>query len=635
MMSDTTNKTQPNSNSEITKDKYKNIKTQLYVTWFLLFIIVSIFIVWVIYFFSYNKTDNEGSIHLYSLNDYHGSVYQTDEESGLSELTYYLNELNRTNEENGDKSLFMLSGDNYSGTLESNYNEGELLSKAFNKMNVSYSAIGNHEFDYFNTNWNDELYKLEGVAGMQFLSANLVDKETQEILPFADPYAIEPITVDGVGTVNIGVLGLSTLETIKSGNPNVTLGLEVKDPAETAREYIPQMREEGADVVIALTHIPSVQEESSVIIGEEINDLASVEGIDAIFSAHSHEIVDGEINGVPIVQAGTKGSGLSEIKIDIEKDKNDISIKSIDGNVNMLYDEIANGEMSKTNAYVDTQVERYGAEIEELKNEELAYTDFDLIHERHGSNPKPTQLGALVSDLVIKSFVNEMNRNEALDEPIEALSDLKGKFSYESSLTIINDGGIRSSVDSGIVTYGDIYNVFPFGNTISVLEVTGEQVYELFEYGLSSGSSEEDINGNGIGPIQYDYGVKVTGDGSGYDLEAGLGEGDSVNKIEALSGTSRLINSDLDSVEEADYVEIERSEDETYLILTNSFIADGGDGFDAIIDDSNVIYSSSITTLDLMANELRYIIEANEGSLVSVPNYYENASSYQARYITE
>lgn len=619
-MSDITKQKQPNSN-----EANKKIKQSLLITWLLLLVIAGIFVVWVLYFFSTVNGNKEGTIHLYSLNDYHGSVYQTDEEAGLSELTYYLNELDRTNQEKGDESLFLLSGDNYSGTLESNFNEGELLSKAFKEMNISYSALGNHEFDYFDTNYNDELYKLEGIAGMQFLSANVVDKESQELLPFLDPYAIEPIRVDGVGTVNIGILGLSTVETIEAGNPNVTLNLDIKDPTETANEYIPIMQEEGADVIIALTHIPSVQIDSNEIIGEEINNLATVDGLDAIFSAHSHEFVNGKINDKVVVQGGHAGMGISEIEINVKKDGDDVTIKNIEGSYNVFQDEIADNKMKNTNSFVNEQIEKYGNEIEEVKNEELATTEFKLVHERHGSSPKPTQLGSLVSDLIIRDSIEMLRLSDDKD-----LEELKNKFRSESSLTIVNDGGIRSNVEAGTITYGDIYNVFPFGNTVDVLEVTGSQVYELFEYGLSSGIAETDVDGNGIGPIQYDYGVKILGDGTSYDSDAELGEGNAVNKIEVLDSATRYANPKVDDeISSSSYIEIER-DNTSYLIVTNSFIADGGDGFNNIISPDDVIFSTSITTLDLIANELRLA----EG-LEKVSDYYSDITKYQARYIIE
>ncbi len=626
------NKPNKNKVEKTPEEKLKKVKSNLILTWLLLLVIVSVFVFYIAYAFLSNDEnsapfkDNKGSIHLYSLNDYHGSVYQTYEEAGLSEVTYYLNQLEQTNRDNGDESLFLLSGDDFSGTIESNYNEGELLSKAFKQMNISYSALGNHEFDYFDTNYNDELYRLEGVSGMQFLSANVIDKTTQELLPFLDPYAIQPITVDGIGTINIGLLGLSTIETIESGNQDVTKYLEIRDPAETAAEYVPIMKDAGADVVIALTHLPSAQEDDGTITGEEINALAQVEGIDAIFSAHSHEVVDGEINGIPIVQAGSSGRGISEITIDLEKDGDNININNIDGNVNLFEDEIATGEMQSTNSYVNEQIEDYVAPIDEIRNEELAFAPFDLTHDRSSFDVEPTQLGALINDSIIRGV------EYILSTYYPTISQ------YLPVISVFNNGGIRANIDRGTVTFGDIYNVLPFGNTISALSLTGEQIYELFEYGLSSGTMEQDPNGNNIGALQYDYGVKITGDGSGYDSDAGLGEGDTVKLIEILNPSIRAQNpkptsSILDDPNS--YIEVERNNSEKYIVITNDFIASGGDGYGDIFSSDDVVSLpeeiASITILDLIVNELRSYKTTN-GMLINISSYYKN-TSYQDRYV--
>ncbi len=623
-----------NKNEKTPEEKLKKVKSNLILTWLLLLVIVSVFVFYIAYAaLSKDETsspfkDNKGSIHLYSLNDYHGSVYQTSEEAGLSEITFYLNQLEQTNRDNGDESLFLLSGDDFSGTIESNFNEGELLSKAFKQMHISYSALGNHEFDYFDTNYNDELYRLEGVSGMQFLSANVIDKTTGELLPFLDPYAIEPITVDGIGTINIGLLGLSTIETIESGNQNVTKYLEIEDPAETAAKYVPIMEEAGADVIIALTHLPSAQEENGTIIGEEINDLAYVEGIDAIFSAHSHEVVDGEINGIPVVQAGSSGKGLSEITINLEKNGNNININDIDGSVNLFEDEIAQGEMQSTNSYVNDQISEYVAPIDAIRSEELAFAPFDLTHDRNSFDVRPTQLGALINDVIIKIVEYQLNEINSLFA------------SYVPILSIFNNGGIRANIGHGVVTFGDIYNVLPFGNTIGALNLTGEQIYEIFEYGLSSGTMDQDPNGNNIGALQYDYGVKIFGDGSGYDSDIGLGVGDTVKKIEILKPSIRAQNlSPSNSIldDPNSYMEISRDDSENYIVVTNDFIASGGDGFGEFFSSEDVISLpediSNLTILDLIVNEARSYLTTN-GKLITVPDYYNNTSSYQERYVT-
>ena len=209
--------------------------------------------------------------------------------------------------------------------------------QAMNAVGYDASTLGNHEFNY----GLDFLMKSLAGAGFPVVCANVAKKlgasprEDTTLLP---PYVIlERELTDGAGTrhpIKIGLIGFVPPQVMNWDRRHLEGNVQARDILETARAYVPQMKEQGADIIIALSHsgIGSAQESEGM---ENASvPLASIEGIDAIMTGHSHLVfpssgyadfagVDAEqgtIHGKPATMGGFWGSHMGLVDLMLERD---------------------------------------------------------------------------------------------------------------------------------------------------------------------------------------------------------------------------------------------------------------------------------------------------------------------------
>jgi 5'-nucleotidase/UDP-sugar diphosphatase len=185
--------------------------------------------------------------------------------------------------------LILSGGDMWTGPALSSWFEGESMVDVMNGMGYQAAAIGNHDFDY----GLDSLHARQTQANFPFLSANIRRKDDGSVPDFARPFTI--LKVNGI---NIGLIGLTTIET-----PIDTLPEHVEEfiflPYERAlRETLPQVRSEGADLVFVLGHICTSEM-------ERLASTASELGIPILFGGHCHEETNTVVSGVTLVQSGS------------------------------------------------------------------------------------------------------------------------------------------------------------------------------------------------------------------------------------------------------------------------------------------------------------------------------------------
>ncbi len=266
-------------------------------------------------------------IDILTLNDFHGNVMESGKNIGMAKMVGYVNDQKAKN----PNTLVVSAGDNYQGTALSNLTYGAPVTEMFKALNLTASAVGNHEFDWGASRiakWGEE-------GGFPYLAANIYDKTTGEPVSWAKPYIINE-----VNGKKIAFVGLTTTQTAYQTALENVKDLEFKTAAEGAKIWIDFLKagkaEEGTpDVIIALTHVPSKQDrETKVITGDEIDALTKVEGLDAVISGHSHKTVAGEMNDVPVVQAYKYGRSVGKLSIELNEDG---TVKSITPSVEDVY----------------------------------------------------------------------------------------------------------------------------------------------------------------------------------------------------------------------------------------------------------------------------------------------------------
>ncbi len=444
-------------------------------------------------------TDNEESskkvIDILNITDLHGNIIENGKNIGAAKLAA---EVKRLRGENPN-TIFVGGGDLYQGTAISNLLYGEPISEIIKEMGMKYSAVGNHEFD-----WG--LDKIDQWSNyVQFLAANIYDKTTGKIVTWAKPYAIEEI--DGV---KIGFIGIATPETAYKTSMENIKDLEFKDPVEITNTWAKYLKnEKNVDVVIALTHLGGEQDKNGVITGE-VADLANGSTlIDGIISGHTHNYISGTVNNVAIVQAANNGRALGNLQIIIDKDGNSIITPSVD----KLYERVDTLAIDET---VEKIVNKYEEELNPILSEVVATVDTELPHDR--SYNGVTVLGQFMTKYMAE------------------IADVQ--------IALTNSGGLRTSIDKGDITVGEMWDVLPFDNTLVTMNLKGSDLKRVIEHGIMN---------NNVGWIQY-YGLNVY-----YDSSKEYG-----NRIISM----RLL----------DGTKIEM--DKYYSVVTNDFIYANGDNYD-------------------------------------------------------
>ena len=397
-----------------------------------------------------NKVD---VIDILSFNDFHGAVLENGKNIGAAKMA---REIKRMKEENPN-TILATGGDLYQGTAPSNLLKGKPVNAFLKEVGVEISSVGNHEFD-----WGIDLIpKWEKEGNFEFLASNIYDKATNTPVKWVNPYAIIE-----KGGKRIAFIGLSTPETKFKTQAKSVENIEFKDPAECANRWADYLRKnKKVDAILAVTHIGSRQDESTKeITGEAVELAKHARGIDAIISAHTHLLVDGVVNGIPIVQGSCSGRALANLSFVFNKQG---KLEKIYHSVDELYKRVKElpEDMATRNA-----VNKCTEDLKPILSKAVCSVSTPLAHDRwEGLSP----LGQFMDKYLCKAT--------------------------NSQIGITNGGGFRVALDRKNITVGDMWEVMPFDNTLVTMELKGSDLKRVIENGIKNLE---------IGWVQY-YGLKV------------------------------------------------------------------------------------------------------------------------------
>ncbi|WP_455506861.1 bifunctional metallophosphatase/5'-nucleotidase [Clostridium sp.] len=395
--------------------------------------------------------ENNKVIDILTFNDFHGKVLESEKNIGASKLTSIIKEYKIKEKENGKYGVITVAGGNlYESTGISKKLNEEVVNKMMDEIGVVASVIGNHEYDLGRNN----LRNLSNQVNFKFVASNLIDEETGSVPEYAVPYVIEE--VENINVAFIGIVTEGILKNEKLGNIK---GLKVLDALDSLNKYSEEVRGKGADIIIALTNLPSEKDEDNIIIGEAAEIAKKANDIDAVISSNSHKFIDGfienEISGknIPIVQAGYNGRGLSVLNFTVDEDNNVINVKA---NTRVFYNESPENEFEEDIA-IKKIVEEYKEKLNSMLYEKVTELNFDLIHDGENSLSK---LGVTIA---------------------ETLREIGN-----TQVSIINGDRIKDSLYKGDVTVEDIYKILPFDDKIITVKVTGAKLKELIKHGINT-----------------------------------------------------------------------------------------------------------------------------------------------------
>lgn len=387
--------------------------------------------------------DSETIVILYE-NDVHCAV------EGYSKLAAMKNELKSEYEYVGVVS----SGDFVQGGTLGAVSKGEYIVELMNLVGYDAIAPGNHEFDYTISRLT-ELYELSETKYISCNFAKIGEGKTY----------FEPYTIVSYGDVDIAYIGIITPETITSARPSqfrnengeIIYTFNESRLYELVQESIDEATEDGADYVIALSHIG--YDESG-----ELNDVTDVientDGLDVVLDAHSHSVIEEKIvkdkSGDDVLLSST-GTGFENIgKLTIANGEFDTEL-------------VKTETYTKTDADVDAYIAEINESYAELGNRKIGESKVELItHNEEGTRlvrTAETNLGNLCSDALF--------------------------FVTNADVSYVNGGGLRAPIKSGDMTFNDIYSVFPFNNRIVTAEITGQVLLDMLEMSMISYPQED------------------------------------------------------------------------------------------------------------------------------------------------
>ena len=522
---------------------------------------------------------NQNIVKIMHTNDMHGRMeYLEDKYSpsiGLGRV--------KTFKENEKPTLLVDAGDAMQGLPISNYSKGMDMVKAMNEVGYDAMTLGNHEFDF----GLETALTYQKELNFPIVSANIFYKEGK-IRPFK-PYTIVEKDVNGKKQ-SFALIGLTTPETTVKTHPNNVEKVTFAKPAPVAIDMIKEIGDK-ADYFVFMTHLgideTTVTDETSTYLAKELSKNFPDKKI-FIADGHSHTALPEGIHKGNVL-IGQTGNHLNNVGM---MTGNYTDKKAETKAVLHPFSELKTLVPDpKVESIVETAKKNFDKEMSAvvLQDNQITFNG-----ERENARSRETNLGNVIGDAL--------------------LSYGQSGFKDSSDFAIMNGGGIRQTIKPGKVTKGDIVGVMPFGNTVSQITVTGNEIYAMFEHSLRSihatnedGSVIMDDNGvpklgaNG-GFLQASNSIKVTYDSN---LEGAQPE---------KNVTGKRVTSIQIKNKSGEFVEVPRKEDVSYRMVTNDFLAAGGDGY-SMLAGKPVEQGSSMDEVFM-----DYLTKLSEKELVTYTN---------------
>ena len=491
--------------------------------------------------------------------------------------------------------------------------------KAMNTLDYTVGNLGNHEFNYGLTYLHDAL------AGAKFpyVNANINDVKTQK--PLFTPYLIkETEVVDQDGkkqTLKIGYIGFVPPQIMTWDKANLDGKVTVNDITETARKYVPEMREKGADLVVVVAHSGLSADPYQAMAENSVYYLSEVPGVDAILFGHAHavfpgkdfasikgaDIEKGTLNGVPSVMPGMWGDHLGVVDLVLNNDGGRWKVTQSKAEARPIYDAAA----KKSLAAEDKKL------VDVLKHDHDATREF--VSKPIGkSADNMYSFVALVQDDPTVQVVN-MAQKAYAEHFVQGDPDL-AKLPVLSAAAPFKVGGRKNDpasyveVEKGQLTFRNAADLYLYPNTLVVVKATGEEVKEWLECSAGqfnqidphSSKPQSLINWDGFRTYNFDV-----IDGVNYQID--------VTQPAKYDGECQAINPQAERIKNLTFNGKAIDPNATFLVVTNNYRAYGGkfagtgDGHIAFAspDENRSVLAAWISAESKKAGEIHPAVDNN------------------------
>ena len=507
--------------------------------------------------------EQEGGIVVLYTNDIHCAVNEDEENQVLGYAR--IAGLKKQLEAEGNDVILADMGDAIQGDVIGTLSEGEYIIDIMDQVGYDLAVPGNHEFDY----GMEQFLSLAEKASFSYLSCNFKDLASGE--PVFEPYEMME-----AGGKTIAFIGICTPKTITSSTPKYfqnedgefIYGFEQDEDGtalyECVQEAADSARDEGADYVIALSHL-GIDASCTPWTSSEV--IENTSGIDVFLDGHSHSVIEGETvknkdgENVLLTSTGTKLSSVGELTI------------AEDGTFSSA---LISGGMEadpETEAYIND----INTEFEGILNEVVAETDVALVvnDPATADQEEPVRLVR----------TSETNLGDLCADAYRAVTG--------ADIGFCNGGGIRADIAAGDITYSDIISVQPFGNEICMVEATGQQILDALEMGVMDLPAEsggfQQVSGISFEIHTYlDSSVQLDADGMFHSVDG-----------EYRVKNVKVNGEDLDP-------------EKTYTVASHNYmLKNGGDGF-------NMFQNCNMPLEDIMLDNqalIQYVTEDLGGTV--------------------
>ncbi len=571
--------------------------------------------------FSVNAATGQAHLRLMETTDLHVHVFPYDyyadkavDTVGLARTASVIADVRAES----TNSLLLDNGDFLQGNPMGDYiayergmAEGDMhpVITAMNTLGYDASTLGNHEFNY------GVPFLMKSVAGAAFpiVSANVVKE--MGATPTADTTLLPPYTIlertvtDGAGTahpIKIGLIGFVPPQIMNWDRKHLEGNVQARDIVASARAYVPQMKEQGADIIVALCHSGIGDANESDGMENAAIPLAGVDGIDAILTGHSHlvfpssnyddwagvDVAAGTINGKPGVMGGFWGSHMGLVDLLLERDGNGWRVLSHTAEARP----ISRREEDRSITPLAEDFTPVMSSIQDIHDETLAY-----VRTAVGKTDAALHsYFALVADDPSVQIVSNAQTwyisEQMVGTAYEGLPILSAAAPFKAG----GRGGPEyfTDVPVGDVAIKNVADLYLYPNTVRAVKITGAQVKLWLERSagmfnqITPGSSDAIL----LNPDFPSYNFDVM-DGVTYEID--------LSQPAMFDREGAVVNADTNRIVNLSFNGAPIDPTQDFIVATNNYRASGGGSFPGA-DGSTVIFEGPDTNRDVI---VRYIVD--------------------------
>jgi 5'-nucleotidase / UDP-sugar diphosphatase len=563
--------------------------------------------------------DDDRSLHILHINDHHSHL-QPDSGTltldgvatsvllgGFPQVVNAYREL--LAELDGENVVKVHAGDAITGTLYYSLFKGEADAALMNELCFDVFALGNHEFDDSDAGLAQFLdWLAEGDCNTPVLAANVVPEVGTPLAPTSPTDYIQPYVVESYDGFDVGYIGIDIANKTRfSSSPLPTT--QFLDELTTAQHYIDELTASGVDQIVLVTHYGY---------GNDLALAQNLRGVDVIVGGDSHTLLGNDLTQFGLSVGGPYPTRTTDAEGNLVCVVQAWQYSWVVGQLEVVFD--SNGDVvacdGTPHVLVNDSFSGTGVDPDRARQVVIDHPELRLASPDPAAQAILDTFRAAVAELE-QAVIGEATENLCLERiPNQGRSNIPGcreqtavhggdiqqlvteafrQRSFEADIAIQNAGGVRVDIPAGPITIADAYVLLPFANTMVNLEMTGAEIKQVIEEAGAFLASDPAANS---GAYPYAAGLR-------WDADLSAPTGQRFTNMEV-----RLKGSDV--WEPLD-------PDATYVVVTNSFAAGGGDGYftfaDVVADGR-----ATDTFLDYAQTFIDYVVQDLGGVVSRLPH---------------